>query len=244
MVLVPAGEFVMGSRNIDAVIQECKSYVTECDQTWFQDELIPHTVFLDDFYMDIYEVTNRNYAVCVDAGACQPPVNTTSSTRSSYFGDPGFDDYPVIFIDWNMAKTYCEWRGARLPTEAEWEKAARGVDERTYPWGEEIDNTFANYNNNFGDTSPVGSYESNQSPYGIYDMAGNVWEWVADYYSESYYRDSPASNPPGPSSGQGKVLRGGSWYDPAYLIRTTTRFMQVEPVDNNYGFRCARDVTP
>ena len=244
MGLVPAGAFTMGSRNIDAALVECQSYDSNCDHSWFEDELVPHVVNLDAYYMDVYEVTNRRYADCVNAGACEPPVESSSDTRSSYFGNPSFDDYPVIFIDWDMAKTYCEWRGARLPTEAEWEKAARSTDERTYPWGEEIDDTYANYNGSVGDSSAVGSYENGKSPYGLYDMVGNVWDWVADFYSYTYYRESPSSNPQGPDSGEGRVLRGGSWYDPAYLNRTTTRLQQVHPVDNNYGFRCARDATP
>ena len=244
MRLIPAGEFTMGSSNVDAALAECQNYDSSCNHGWFEDELVPHPVSLDAFYIDIYEVTNGLYADCVNAGACQPPKKTSSDTRSSYYGNSAFDNYPVIFIEWDMAKTYCEWREARLPTEAEWEKAARGTDQRTYPWGEEVDNTYTNYNNNIGDTSAVGSYESGKSPYGIYDMAGNVWEWVADYYSDTYYSNSPSSNPLGPDSGQEKVLRGGSWYDPAYLIRTTTRLQQNQPVDNNYGFRCARDAAP
>ena len=244
MVLVPAGEFTMGSRGVETALAECQTLDPSCDQTWFEDELTPHSVTLDAFYIDVYEVTNSQYAACVDSGICLLPTDTTSDSRSSYYGNAAFEDYPVIFVDWNMANTYCSWRSARLPTEAEWEKAARGTDERTYPWGEEIDDTRANYNNNIGDTSRVGSYESNKSPYGLYDMAGNVWEWVADYYSDTYYSNSPSLNPPGPESGSERVLRGGSWYDPAYLNRTTTRLKQVEPVDNNYGFRCAKNSNP
>jgi formylglycine-generating enzyme required for sulfatase activity len=242
MVLIPAGEFTMGSRDAKAAFAECQALDPSCDQSWFEDELTPHSVTLDAFYMDVYEVTNGQYAACVDSGICQPPMDTISDSRSSYYGNPAFDDYPVIFVNWNMAKAYCEWREGRLPTEAEWEKAARGTDERTYPWGEAIDDSDANYNNNIGDTSRVGSYAT-KSPYGLYDMAGNVWEWVADYYSDTYYSNSPSRNPPGPESGTERVLRGGSWYDPAFLNRTTTRLKQVEPVDNNYGFRCARNFT-
>jgi len=243
MSLVPAGEFTMGSRDIDAALVECQNYDPSCDHSWFEDELFPHPVTLDAFRIDTYEVTNRRYADCVNAGTCQPPTDTSSATRSSYFGNSAFDDYPVIFIEWDMAKTYCEWRGARLPTEAEWEKAARGTDERTYPWGAEVNDTYANYNDNLGDTSAVGSYESGKSIYGLYDMAGNVWEWVADYYLDNYYANSPSSNPFGPDSGT-HLLRGGSWYDPAYLIRTTVRKGDPLPRDNNYGFRCARGVNP
>jgi formylglycine-generating enzyme required for sulfatase activity len=244
MRLVPAGEFTMGSRNVEAALAECQQYFSDCDRSWFDDETAPHTVFLDAFYMDVYEVTNGRYADCVRADVCQPPTDTTSDSRSSYYGNSEFDDYPVIFIGWDMAKTYCEWRRTRLPTEAEWEKAARGTDERLYPWGAEIDDRYANYNNNRGDTAAVGSYDRGKSPYGLSDMAGNVWEWVADYYSATYYHNSPSSNPQGPESGGPHVLRGGSWSDPAFQLRTTIRLKQEDPVNNNFGFRCAKDTAP
>jgi len=241
MVFIPAGEFTMGSDNIDEPLAECQSYYTGCDESWFIEEQPAHTVYLDDYYIDVYEVTNTLYADCVNAGVCEPPTDAGSATRDDYYGNAEFEHYPVIFVDWNMAKTYCEWREARLPTEAEWEKAARGADERIYPWGDELDPAALNYNQEFGDTVEAGNYDDGTSPYGLYDMAGNVWEWVADYYSSTYYQDSPSSNPLGPESGQGHVLRGGSWYDPAFLIRASSRLKEPDPVGNNIGFRCARD---
>jgi eukaryotic-like serine/threonine-protein kinase len=162
MVLVPAGEFIMGSESGD------------------DDEKPVHTVYLDAYYIDKYEVTNAAYKVCVDAGGCTPPMQTNSYSRSSYYDNSEFDDYPVIYVDWNRATDYCEWRDTSLPTETQWEKAARGTDGRTYPWGEGISCKQANYYSCVGDTRKVGSYESGKSPYGIYDLAGNVWEWVAD----------------------------------------------------------------
>ncbi|MFZ5883520.1 MAG: SUMF1/EgtB/PvdO family nonheme iron enzyme [Chloroflexota bacterium] len=223
MRLVPAGEFPMGS------------------EKGASDERPVHTVYLDAFYMDTYEVTNALYRACVQAGACTPPHQTTSYTPSSYYGNPDFDDYPVIYVDWNMAKTYCEWRGARLPTEAEWEKAARGTDGRTYPWGEGIDCDKANYYGCVGDTTKVGSYENGKSPYGPYDMAGNVWEWVADWYDENYYDRSPSRNPQGPSSGSSRVLRGGSWNYNDDNVRASFRHWLVPDLWSNYiGFRCSR----
>ncbi len=231
MSLIPAGEFNMGSDTSDQ-----------------PDEKPVHVVNLDAYYIDQYEVTNAAYKLCVDAGVCQPPVDTSSVTRASYYGNSQFDNYPVIYVDWNMSKNYCEWRGARLPTEAEWEKAARGTDERTYPWGENIDCTYANYFGSekgacVGDTTPVGSYASGQSPYGVYDMAGNVWEWTADLYSDTYYKNSPSENPLGPDSGDIRVLRGGSWYNYDFVARSASR-VRSDPSGTSgvIGFRCARSL--
>jgi formylglycine-generating enzyme required for sulfatase activity len=238
MRLVPAGEFTMGSENGD------------------NDERPVHTVYLDAFYMDKYEVTNARYAACVAAGACTPPHKMSSSTRSSYYGSPQYADYPVINVDWYQAQAYCEWRGARLPTEAEWEKAARGTDGRVYPWGNAFDGTKLNFcdvncpfdwanrsvNDGYEDTAPVGSYESGRSPYGIYDLAGNVWEWVADWYDANYYAVSPSRNPLGPSSGSHRALRGGSWYhNNEDLVRASNRHWDApDDWDDGIGFRCSR----
>jgi eukaryotic-like serine/threonine-protein kinase len=203
-------------------------------------------VYLDDFYIDRYEVTNALYQACVDAGACQPPGQTGSVTRDSYYGNSQFDNYPVVYIDWESADAYCQWRGMGLPTEAQWEKAARGREGRTYPWGDNIDETYANYNNAVGDTTEVGSYENGKSPYGVYDMAGNAWEWVADWYSETYYLDTPLTNPTGPTTGKYRVLRGGSWLDDETIVTTSNRgWNQLEFFTNiDFGFRCAMDGTP
>jgi len=244
MRLVPAGEFTMGS-DADDALAECQKYSSGCDRGWYVDEEPPHTVSLDAFYIDTYEVTNALYADCVNEGACRPPAQSSTDTHPGYYGEAEFDDFPVLYVDWNMATTYCEWRGARLPTEAEWEKAARGTDGRAFPWGQEADDTYANYGVANGDTTRVGEYESGKSAYGVYDMAGNVWEWVSDWYAERYYQNSPASNPTGPDSGDGKVVRGGSWYDTAELIRTSVRNrFDPEEAQNNFGFRCALDATP
>ncbi|MDQ3005524.1 MAG: SUMF1/EgtB/PvdO family nonheme iron enzyme, partial [Chloroflexota bacterium] len=242
MSFVPAGEFTMGS-------DETKS-------TDDMDEKPAHKVNLDAFYIDKYEVTNKLYKDCVTAGACQPPLNFHSFTRSIYYDSPQFDNYPVLYVSWNMAKTYCEWRGAQLPTEAQWEKAARGTDVRTYPWGEGISCDKANYwpkdEACIGDTTQVGTYESNVSPYGVYDMAGNVMEWVEDWYSPTYYRDSPASNPLGSdsSSGEERAIRGGSWMSSDKDVRTASRhwdwnsFDYVPHYTQALGFRCALGTSP
>jgi formylglycine-generating enzyme required for sulfatase activity len=230
MHLVPAGKFAMGS-----------DYGRE-------NEKPVHQVYLDAFYVDIYEVTNALYKACVDADICTPPHFPHSRTHFYYYANAEFSDYPVIFVVWDQAKTYCEWRGAELPTEAQWEKAARGTDGRTYPWGEGIDCNKANYHdgNKFcvGDTMKVGSYESGKSPYGAYDLVGNVWEWTADWYSATYYDNSPAENPAGPDSGQYRVLRGDSWSLNAYDPRVPTRLWDSPDgfYYYDFGFRCAKDV--
>lgn len=222
MCLVPEGEFTMGSN----------------EQS---DEKPPHQVVLDVFYMDQYEVTNILYKACVEAGVCAEPKST------NYYNNSAYANHPVVYVDWNQAKAYCEWRDADLPSESQWEKAARGTDERTYPWGEGIDCNIANYYDStqnkscVGGTTEVGSYESGKSPYGLYDMAGNVWEWVADWYDENYYANSPSLNPLGSNTGSYRVLRGGSWYNNVFNLRASDRYWSI-PDNNvsNFGFRCSR----
>lgn len=228
MVTVPKGSFIMGADNKDVM------------------ERPAHRVDLKAYFIDKYEVTNKQYQVCVDARGCNEPVDFGSKTRPSYYGNDDFGDYPVVNVSWEMARSYCEWRGARLPTEAEWEKAARGVDERTYPWGEGgVDCDKANYNACTGkDTSPVDKHAPGQSPYGVFDMAGNVWEWVADRYQENYYSTIGAnsSNPSGPDEGSERVIRGGSWFNSSKSLYTTLRnFSDPSKTYNYVGFRCAKD---
>ncbi|HNE68714.1 MAG TPA: bifunctional serine/threonine-protein kinase/formylglycine-generating enzyme family protein [Anaerolineales bacterium] len=218
MVLVPEGDFVMGSDNGD------------------EDERPVHTVYLDEFYIDKYEVTNLDYRVCVVDGVCKPPQDMTN------YNNPEYENHPVVYVDWEMARTYCDWRDAQLPTEAQWEKAARGMDARTYPWGEGIACSQANYLSCIEDTQPFDSYAGSLSPYGAYNMAGNVWEWVADWYSPAY-DVSETDNPVGAESGERRVLRGGGWNQHEYLLRTSAR-LGVVPTDVflSFGFRCASDV--
>jgi formylglycine-generating enzyme required for sulfatase activity len=208
-------------------------------------------VDLDAYYIDKFEATNAQYLACEFDQRCNQPKNTR------YYDDPNFSKHPVVFINWDMAANYCAWRGARLPTEAEWEKAARvsGTDMFNYPWGNRFNGTLLNfcdinctqsgkdrsYNDGFSDTAPVGSYEGGKSPYGAYDMAGNVIEWVADWYDKDYYASSPSNNPQGPDDGTHRVLRGGSWYNNLYYVRTFVRTSLDPMVAYNYvGFRCAR----
>lgn len=246
MRLVPEGEFIMGS-NAEEGFAKCQEYRTDCLLDWYTDESPSHSVYLNKFYIDKFEVTNKLYKNCVNSGACNPPEKISSETRSNYYESSNFDNYPVTYIDWYKAKAYCEWRGARLPTEAEWEKAARGTDGRILPWGEGLDCNHANYwRSNTdgackGDTVPVGSYENGKSPYGVYDMLGNVWEWVSSLYLPYPY-DVNDGREDLSASGL-RVAHGDSFINFDVYIRTTDR-INMDPLstDSDFGIRCARSV--
>lgn len=204
MVEVPAGIFEMGCDPEHNAGEDCSGNSTL------------HQVTLDAYWIDKYEVTNASYARCVAAGGCTPPYKNSSTTRTAYYGNQSFANYPVIYVDWNQANAYCTWAGKRLPTEAEWEKAARGpVFAYRYPWGDEApDCRMANFGGTegcVGDTSAVGSYPDGASPYGALDMVGNVWEWVADWWQDGYYAYASTKNPLGPVTGGYKVFRGADW---------------------------------
>jgi eukaryotic-like serine/threonine-protein kinase len=224
---VPAGDFLMGA--------------ADADNEAANDERPQHTVYLDGYWIDQTGVTNAMYAQCVKTGRCQPPSETSSASRNDYYINPQYAPYPVIYVSWDDAKAYCEWAGRRLPTEAEWEKAARGTDGRIYPWGNQTPGqTLLNFNQLTGDTTAVGYFPAGGSPYGALDMAGNVWQWTADWYSDTYYASSPDRNPTGANSGQYRVLRGGAWNSEGVLIRATYR-TKLRPYSRSEtsGFRCA-----
>ena len=222
MVSVPAGEFEMGTDN---------------GYEWEGPE---HTVYLDSYYIDKLEITNAQYRDCVENGPC------LKLEKTAYIDDPEYDQHPVVNVNWHWARTYCKWAGKRLPTEAEWEKAARGTDGRNYPWGDEVDCDQAQYKECGGQTIPVGSLPAGASPYGALDMAGNAWEWVLDEWQEDYYTVSPLENPQGPTDPGNvreiHVFRGGSWSEPGELIRSTYRtWYETGAQYYNLGFRCVMD---
>jgi eukaryotic-like serine/threonine-protein kinase len=253
LVYVPQGQFLMGIT--DKEIDTFLSQYSDWDREMLNTEKPQHTVVLDAFWIDKTEVTNAQYQKCVKAGSCTAPHESSSYTRSFYFGNPDYASYPVIFVDWDQAAAYCKWAGRRLPSEAEWEKAARGTDGREFPWGNEgLAGDLLNFadknsewawanqtiDDGYTETAPVGHYPKGASIYGALDMAGNVWEWVNDWYQEDYYQNSPAKNPPGPASGTDRVLRGGSWGFDLLDVRTTYRAMNAPAdFDINTGFRCA-----
>jgi formylglycine-generating enzyme required for sulfatase activity len=234
MVYIPAGWFTMGSNHGDS------------------DEKPVHQVYLDAFYISKYEITNSQYCVFLnevgnqsEGGATWLDINDSDCKilykDGKYVPKKGYEKHPVVEVSWYGARAYCQWAGGRLPTEAEWEKAARGgLEGKKYPWGDIIDSSKANYNNNVGDTTKVGSYPPNN--YGLYDMAGNVWEWCNDWYDSNYYNNSPTNNPQGPSSGTYRVIRGGGFCNVANYCRCAFRY-SGSPRNSGtiLGFRLIKD---
>ncbi len=228
MVRVPEGPFLMGTNNR------------------LPDEGPQHTVDLPAFYIDIYEVTNLQYKKFIDATGRRSPAHF----RNRSF-PPGKADHPVTYVNWNDATAYCHWTGKRLPTDEEWEKAARGTDGRIFPWGDEFDVTKANTPVRWqaighqGDTTPVGSFADGRSPYGLFDMTGNVWEWTS-----SWYQAYPGNHTPSESYGKRyKTLKGGSWFDCSFYKCGLSApvynrsFFAKRTKNDTFGFRCARDAT-
>jgi formylglycine-generating enzyme required for sulfatase activity len=220
MVYVSGGTFQMGSRE------------------GYDDEQPVHNVTLDSFWIDQTEVTNAQYRKCVEDGACNEPGCWDASELNAL-------DQPVVCVTWYEAQAYCEWAGGRLPTEAEWEYAARGPQGNSYPWGEDEPTCeLAQFSGCSGDAVPVGSFPDGASWCGALDMAGNVWEWVNDWYQYDYYAVSQVNNPTGPDGGIYKVLRGGSWNTFHYRVRSASRHWYDPQFSNpNWGFRCVGAAT-
>lgn len=246
LIFIAAGEFIMGS---------------DPGEPYFWGAEHPkHTVSLDAYWIYRTEVTNAMYRQCLQAGVCQPPAQITSASHPDYFTNLKYNDYPVTNVTHADAAAYCAWAGARLPTEAEWEKAARGTGGALFPWGdEEVQSSLANFcdqncpeqdpkykekdfDDGYADLAPVGSFPEGASPYDVLDMAGNVIEWVADWYDPNYYLDSPAANPAGPANGTRYILHGGSWRSIREGLRPAARIPKDMDYSSNYtGFRCAVD---
>ena len=250
LLYVPAGEFIMGSDNGD-------------DDN---DEKPIHTVYLDAFWIDQTDVTNAMFQKFVDATGYKTDAEKQGSgyvydLKVQQWDDSkdadwqhlrgpdsnlnGLDDHPAVQVSWNDATAYCQWAGRRLPIEAEWEKAARGIDGRIYPWGSQMpDSSRLNYNMNVKNTTSVGKYPDGASLYGALDMVGNVWQWTQDWYTDTYYINSPSRNPTGPTSGNKRVLRGSSWLNDAAHVRASVRHSDgASGRGNDYGFRCVRSGT-
>lgn len=225
MVEIPEGPFTMGYNQGDP------------------DESPAHPVYLKTYFIDLKEVTQSEYDRFVKMTKREKPQVPVFEEDVAKLIDP---DFPVVGIGWNDAFAYCRWAGKRLPTEAEWEKAARGEGQRLYPWGKEFTYAYSNIggdDDGFPYLSPVGSYEMGRSPYGVYDMMGNVAEWVADTYDAHYYENSPFRDPPGPDTTEFKVIRGSTWRDSKLNARLTKRFSaKMWRTDATIGFRCSQDV--
>jgi len=235
MVLIPAGKFMMGCNE-------------EEDSDCGDDEEPYHDVYLDAYLIDKREVTAGDYMECVEDGPCDRLETTSKCNNPKYYRDR--NDHPINCVDWYAAQAYCQWKGQRLPTEAEWEKAARGTDGRKYPWGNDwagchraIMRAFGDDGCGFFTTSPVCTKSAGNTPNGICDMAGNVWEWVSDWYSAEVYDSDGRTNPTGAESGSEKVLRGGCWSSDPRFLGVSRRLKKAPDSSSEFrGFRCARSV--
>jgi formylglycine-generating enzyme required for sulfatase activity len=235
MVYVPAGPFVMGLEDPEEL---SRSHAIKLRP--------PQTVELPGFWIDKTEVTNAMYAQCVDAGNCEAPFEPAFPPYPDYYENPAYGQYPVLGVTYEGAERYCRWANRWLPTEAEWEKAARGEGGNLYPWGDQEPNCGrASYLNCSAGTLPVGTLIGGASPYGAMDMAGNAWEWVADWYEAEAY--------PTPFPAEGKVftetlhvVRGGSWTNDELVLGSGVRFIgwPIDEISVSFGFRCAREAEP
>lgn len=268
MVLVPADYFIMGVEP-DVLVTECALFGRDCGRALFEPVAPQHPLWLDAFYIDQYEVSNAAFVTFLNGNGAVCPGEVCVVWAGSQFEQvgagygviPGREQHPAINITWYGAAAYCAWRGGRLPTEAEWEKAASWDSpnnlKNLYPWGNLFDGSRLNfcdanclqpqanpaYDDGFAQTAPIGTYPAGRSPAGVDDMAGNVWEWVADWFSPRYYAYSPAANPAGPTTGQIKVVRGGSWLDTGNFTNTLFRAaLAPTTATDSVGFRCAQSI--
>jgi serine/threonine-protein kinase len=246
MVYVPAGSFLMGSKSSDGTSEDGQPYENEYPQ---------HEVQVDAFWLDLTEVTNALYKLCVSDGHCKSPRDASSETRDSYYNNTQFDDFPVINVNWYQAVAYCSWADARLPKEAEWAFAARGPQTNFYPWGNTFDGTYLNYcdrncdytyadssvDDGYADTAPVGNYPLGVSWVGTFDMLGNVWEWVWDWHA-LYEGHRWLNHPNAYPTETYRVIRGGSWDTARGHSRNAFRNWYLpDEYSNGIGFRCAKD---
>lgn len=263
LVYIPGSSFTMGTTTefVDGVLEQ--TWCLNCSSNYFVNSQPEHEVYVDGYWIYQTEVTNSQFYKFIQRTGYETEAEIKGSSTINYGGSfselsgatwetprgvgtniEGLDYSPVIHVSWNDAQAYCEWAGGRLPTEAEWEKAARGTDGQRFPWGNKSPtSSLASYNEK-GEDVPVGSYPDGASPYGVFDMAGSVWEWVFDWYDDSYYDYSPSDNPQGPSSSSdnAKVIRGGAWNFPEYTLLTTYRDSQEVDYSSFYiGFRCVFD---
>ncbi len=243
-------------RQMNLIFDMCLKVDKTCNRWWFKDEYPGKLVHVDAFWIDIYEVTNEDYLKFVKATGYRPALDDTCETKGCWEGNlwkgTSFSEtirrQPVTQVSWHDAMEYCAWRGKRLPTEAEWEKAARGPMGNLYPWGNDSPPGRATYRRKWRGTQTmtnVGSYPTGVSVYGVHDMAGNVWEWVSDWYDRHYYKKKIRKNPKGPELGEHKVMRGGSWVNYEDTLHSAFRRWARPYVRfNDTGFRCARDPIP
>lgn len=268
MLLVSDGTFFMGA-SAESLQSECSAFRDGCQTSWFSASEPVHVVLLAPYYVDSQEVSNNAYTaflnetenpcgtqLCLDIGESELLFD-----QGDYRSPEDRGDHPVTGVTWYGAAAYCEWRGARLPSEAEWERAAAWDDATAvafrYPWGDDFDGELVNFCDSsceqpqanadfadgFAETAPVTGFAAGRSPVGAYNMAGNVWEWVSDWYDPDYYSQSTDSNPLGPESGVEKVVRGGSWFDTGNFMASAIRFPSApDNADRTIGFRCAADL--
>jgi formylglycine-generating enzyme required for sulfatase activity len=239
LVEIPAGSFTMGA-DPEVGMKICEISRNGCALEDFEDESPIHEVILNEYWIYQTEVINDQYRQCVDSSGCTLPAFL------EFYDQDLFAGHPAVYVSWYQADVYCQWAGGRLPTEAEWEKAARGDYARLFPWGDNPECGYANLKGcTHGLTSEVGSFPDGGSPYGVLDLAGNAAEWVSDWYDPDFYQISPTENPTGPIEGEMKVARGGSWKNPFSGVRTTNRTANLPEVfSSGVGFRCVLDALP